>query len=142
MNQRSGAIILIMLLVWIVLFPNVAFSRKCDKSEYDKAEYFTEKAGAKLVEKFGGGSNIRVNMTSCDYNSYSEIFKTRVEIYWNGMIRGSREYNIDGILKMRSDGVQSEFAETYASSNVKNLRFWGYLAGGAVVLGVLISESQ
>ncbi|MCI5148540.1 MAG: hypothetical protein D3916_03950 [Candidatus Electrothrix sp. MAN1_4] len=142
MKQRASVIAFVVLLVWNILLPTFAFSRKCDKSEYDKAEYFTEKAGIKLVDKFGGGSNVRVNMTLCNYNSYSGIFKTKVAIYWNGAIRGSREYNIDGRLRMTSDGTQSEFVETFANSNVKSLRFWGYVASGAVVLGVLISESD
>ena len=92
-----------------------AYARSCDRDEYDKAEYFAEIAGKKMVKKYGGGRDIRVNMRSCNYNSYSGIYKTKIEVYWNGAIFRSNNYNIDGELQMKSDGSQAEFSETYAN---------------------------
>ena len=126
----------------IVTLSSQAYARSCDREEYDKAEYFAEKAGRKMVDKYGGGSDIRVNMSSCSYNSYSGIFKTKIEVYWSGVMFSSNKYNIDGELKMKSDGRQAEFSETYANSNVEDIRFWGYVAGGAVILGAIAAESQ
>jgi len=123
-------------------FASQANARKCDNDEWDKAEYFSERAGEQMVDKYGGGRDIRVNMNSCNYNSYSGIFKTTVGIYWNGsMVRGNK-YNIDGEFQMKSDGSKIEFDETYANSAVDDIRFWGYVAGGVVVLSAIASESN
>lgn len=114
----------------------------CDSDEYDKGEYFAEKAGIKMVDKYGGGRNIRVIMRSCKYNSYSGKFKIKIEIYWDGSMFSDNRYNIDGELKLNSDGDNVEFSETYANDNVKDIRFWGYVVGGAVVLGAIATENQ
>jgi hypothetical protein len=123
-------------------FVSLCHARSCDRDEYDKAEYFAEIAGKKVVDKYGGGRDVRVRMNSCNYNSYSGIYKTKIEIYWNGAIFRSNKYNIDGELQMKSDGSRTEFSETYANDNVKDIRFMGYVAGGIIVLGAIVVESQ
>jgi len=124
------------------LFSSSVHARSCHRDEYDKAEYLAERAGRKLVDKYGGGSDIRVKVSSCSYNSYSEIFKTKIEVYWSGLFFSSNKYNIDGELKMNSEGGAAKFSETYANSAVDDIRFWGYVAGGVVVLGAVAAESQ
>jgi len=120
--------------------PFTSFARSCDSNGQDKAEYFAEIAGNEIVDKFGGGQDIRVKVTSCDYNSYSELFKVEIEVYWSGAIFRSNKYNIDGMLKMKSDGTDTDFSQTYANERVKNLRFFRNLVGGAIVLGALAAS--
>ena len=129
-------------IILLITFASQANARKCDNDEWDKAEYFSEKAGEQMVAKYGGGRDIRVNMNSCQYNSYSEIFKTTVGIYWNGSVVRSNNYNIDGQFQMKSDGSQVKFSETYANEAVKDIRFWGYVAGGVVVLSAIANENS
>ncbi len=136
-GENIKVIFNLLLVLTLTFFPSFSYARSCNGSEYDKAEYFSEKAGKKMVEKYGGGQNIRVNMTSCSYNSYSGKFKTKIEIYWDGSVFSSNNYNIDGELTMTSEGTKAEFSETYANSNVEDIRFWGYVIGGAIVLGTL-----
>ncbi len=126
----------------LLLASSVAVSGDCEGIKRDKAEYLSSKTGEKLVEKFGGGSNIRVRMTSCEYNSYSDIFKTQVQIYWDGSLFSSNHYNIDGEVKMNADGSDVEFSQTYASDSVKSLSFWRGAIGGAILLGVIVASEN
>lgn len=126
-------------LILLVVFPLTAIARECDRDEYDKAEYLSERAGAMLVEKLGGGKDKRVSVSSCEYNSYSGIFKTRIDVYWNGIFFSDNHYNIAGELKMNSNGSGVEFSRNYANEAVESLEMWGLLAG-VVVLGVVASQ--
>lgn len=121
---------------------STCYARSCEKDEYDRVEYFAEIAGKKLVDKYGGGRDVRVSMNSCNYNSYSGIYKTKIEVYWNGAVFRSNNYNIDGELQMKSDGSETEFSETYANESVKDIRFIGFIAGGIIVLGAIAAENQ
>ena len=139
--QNKMTMIILQLLIFLTFASQVS-ARKCDNDEWDKAEYFSENAGHQMVEKYGGGRDIRIQMNSCYYNSYSGIFKTTVGIYWNGSLVRSNKYNIDGEFKMKSDGSHVEFAEEYANEAVKDIRFWGYVAGGVVVLTAIANEKN
>ena len=132
-------IAIVTVLAYIMSPYSLYAARSCDKYEYDKAEYFSEKAGRKIVGEFGGG-NIRVEMKSCEYNSYSELFNTTIEIYWDGAVFSSHKYEIDGELQMNSEGGSSKFTKTYANDRLKKLKFWTIVAGSALILGALASE--
>jgi|GEM_PF-3493053 len=119
-----------------------AISRTCDQYENDKAEYLSGKAGQNLVGKFGGGNNVRVEITACEYNSYTGLFKTNIGVYWDGKFFSENHYNIDGELQMNSDGSEAKFSQTYANEQVKDLEFWRGAIAGAVILGTLASENQ
>jgi len=117
-------------------------ARSCTNSEYDKAEYLAEKAGKKIVDGYGGGQDIRVRLTDCNYNGYSEKFKLDIEVYWNGSLFRSNDYNVDGELSFNSDGSDSKFSRTYANPNVRDLAFLGNIAAGAILLGALGDASS
>ncbi|MDP8079165.1 hypothetical protein [Phocoenobacter skyensis] len=119
-----------------------SFARSCDSSEYDKAEYFASSYGKKLANKYPLAKDIRTTLSSCSYNSYSERFKTKVEIYWTGGFSGD-SYNIDGDLIFDSDGTNGHFSSSYKNQNVKDLESWGKfigVVGGAIVLGAASSQ--
>jgi len=107
----------------------------CEGAEYDRAGVLSSKVGEILVDKFGGGRNIRVQMTSCEFDSYTKIFKTKIEIHWNGVIFGNHYYRIDGEVRMKTDGSDVEFLQIYANDSVKKLNFWqkGIIAGQLVM---------
>ncbi len=127
--------------LFLMFLSLTAMSRTCDRDEYDKAEYLSIKAGKILVNKYGGGRDIRVSMTSCEFNSYSGIFKTNIGVYWNGKIFSDNSYNIDGEITMKSDGSGVEFSQTYANEAVQDLDFWRGAFAGAVLLGTIASEN-
>jgi len=81
-------------------------------------------------------------MTSCKYNTFSERFNAEIEIYWNGIVFSDNKYNIDGELKMNSEGGEADFTKTYENKGVKDLKFWAILGGSVLVLGALASESD
>lgn len=122
--------------LFFILFSSSALSRPCNQYEYDKAEHLLGKAGEDLVRKFDGGRDIRVNILSCEFNSYSDVFKTKISVYWNGKYISGNHYNIDGEVKMNSDGSGVEFSETYANDAVKSLNFWRAAFAGAVILSI------
>lgn len=125
-----------------LFFSSHSHARSCSSDEYDKADYFSGKAGLEIIDGYGGGKNKRVILKSCEYNSYSQLFKLRIEVYWDGLYFGSNDYNIDGELTLSSSGSQVSFSKSYANKNVDNLVFGAGVAGGAVVLGILMSESK
>lgn len=128
-------------LVAASLLPAQSLARSCNTYERDKAEYFAEKAGEKLISGYGGGQDERINIASCEYNSYSEIYKLKIEVYWNGSIFRENNYNVDGVLKLKSDGTDVDFSQTYANQNVKDLSFFKTIAIGTFALGALSAEA-
>jgi len=128
--------------VWLVtmsflLLSSPAMSSSCEDTKRDKAEFLSSKVGEAVVDKFGGGQNIRVQMTSCEFNSYSDTLKTQIEVRWNGTIFSSNNYGIDGEVRMKSDGSGVEFSQSYASDSVKSLGFWQNMGIGALVIGTI-----
>jgi len=122
----------------LLLTSSSTLARECNSYERDKAEAFAEQAAKELVDKFGGGQDIRVEVTSCNYNTYSKKFKIGVNIYWNGAIFRSHHYELDGILTVNEDGTQAEFARTWANQRLKDLEtLKKWVVGGIIVIGVL-----
>lgn len=117
-----------------------SYARSCNSYERDKAEHFAEKAVGNLISKYGGGQDERFEISEYNINSYSGKYKLKIEIYWNGIIIRSNQYNIDGVLEFESDGSNAVFSQTYANQNVKDLKLWGTIAGGTILLGILASE--
>ncbi len=134
MNHRN----IIFILLSLTILQSSLWGRSCSSNEYDKAEYFSEKATKKIVSKYGGGQDIRSELRSCSYNSYSQEFKTKINIDWNGRLISSNHYNVDGILKFKSDGTLIDFSKTYENEAVKDLNF----LMGVIVFTALVSESS
>jgi len=124
------------------LLPLPAIASPCDNYAKDKAAHFADIAGKKIVDGFGGGQNVRVEIYDCDYNTFSEEFDVKIGIYWNGAIISSNSYNIDGILTLTGSGAAANFAEIYASDSVDDLRTMQFMVGGAVALGELSDENR
>lgn len=133
MKKLVTCILLIMSIIQTSLWAG-----SCSQSNYDKAEYFSEQAAQKIVGKYGGGQDIRMELRSCSYNSYSNIFKTVINIYWNGTLIRSNNYNIDGVLKFKSDGTLLDFARSYENQLVKDLNF--YI--GSIIVFAAIAEGS
>lgn len=110
---------------------------KCNQEQYDKYEFYSEKASTKIVDMLGGGQDVRVSVSGCSYNTFSKIFKLNMEIYWSGLFFKNNKYNIDGVIKMDKDGNDAAFSEKYANQRVKKLRFWADIAKGIYYLGTL-----
>lgn len=137
MKMKHQNSIFVLLLLAVAL-QSALWGRTCTSRDYDKAEYFSDKAAKKIISKYGGGDDIRMEMHSCGYNSYSEEFKTDISIYWNGSLIGSNHYNVDGILKFKSDGTLIDFSKTYENQAVKDLGFWQ----GVIVFAALAAENS
>ena len=119
-------------------------ARECTQLEKDKAEYFAEQVAKKIVDKVGGGQDIRAEVTSCEFNSYSRKFKIGVNIYWNGIIFRSNHYELDGILTVNDDGSAPQFSRTWANQQFKDmesLKRWAAIGIGGIILLDALSES-
>lgn len=126
----------------LAFIPINSYARSCSSYEFDKAEYYAEQAGKKIISEYGGGRDKRIKLRNCQYNSYSKIYDLAIEIYWNGSTFRDNNYNVDGKLKLNADGTGAKFSQTYASDSVKDMNFWRNMLVGAVVLGSLSSESN
>jgi uncharacterized membrane protein len=129
---KRGAVLALMMSA-----TTTSFAAECSRYERDKAQSLAERAAEKIIAKFMGGRDLRLNLESCEFNSYDSKFRTKVGIYWNGAIVRSNSYNTDGLLSFNGDGSNANFSQSYASQSVKDLTFWGTVAGGALVLGAL-----
>lgn len=130
------------LMLSCVITAGLLYGGQCSSDDYDRAEYFAEKAMSQIIDKFGGGRDERMDINKCRYNTYSKSFKLDVSIYWNGLINVGNKYNIDGTLKFDRNGNSPEFARSYANQNVKDLDFWRYVVGGIIVLNALAEKNK
>jgi len=120
-----------------------SFGSSCSSYQSDKAQAISERAARKIVDdSYSGGQDITVTMKSCEYNSYSEKFKTELDIYWNGAFMRSNRYNIEGVLTFDSDGSGAEFSRTYASESVKKFQRNSGIAAGVIVLGAMAAAAE
>lgn len=129
-------------LIVVLFLPMHCLASSCSVYQEDKAQHFAELAGEKIISKYGGGQDERVELESCEYNSYSESFKLEIDVHWNGAFNSDNYYNIEGILKLDSDGTNTEFSQTYANQNVEDLEFFGKLVGATIFIGALAAESE
>ena len=112
----------------------------CNDYEHDHAEYLAEQAGNDYVQNhMNGGQNIVVTLEKCEYNTYSKQFRVKIDINWDGALISSNHYEVDGILKLNSDGSNS-FSQTWANQEVQNLSFWTSVAAGAIILNDLSQQ--
>ncbi|EDN69673.1 secreted protein [Beggiatoa sp. PS] len=125
------------LLCWLIAgLPVISFAQPCTDSQNDSAKYLAKEAGNKIVEQFSGGQNIRVEVSQCDYNTYSKTVTLNMKVSWNGKFFSSNHYDISGILEVKSDGA-SDFSQTNASSGVQKLEFFQNFLDGTLSLGTL-----
>lgn len=121
---------------------NPAMAASCNSDQRDKAQYFADISGEKIVSEYGGGQNINTTVNKCEFNSYSNEFRLKVEITWNGVFFSNEYYNSDGVLKISEDGSSSKFSETYANANLREWKSTRSFFGGVVELGKLANESS
>jgi hypothetical protein len=142
MRMFGKIVFILMFLLGVQVSPIMA--RECTQLEKDKAEYFAEQAAKKIVDKVGGGQDIRAEVTSCEFNSYSRKFKIGVNIYWNGILFRSNHYELDGILTVNDDGSNPQFSRTWANQQFKDmesLKRWAAIGIGGIILLEALSES-
>lgn len=126
------------LILLITLLTTVtAYAQNCSSYDQDKMAYLSERYGKQLVRsKYDGGQNIRVSVTSCQYNSYSEQYNVGIDISWNGSISG-KYYNSMGTMKVDSSNIT--YNETYRNKNLSDYAFWRGMAMLTVIMGVATS---
>ena len=126
-----------------LILPICTHARTCNIYEYDKAEYLANAASHELIDSaYGGGRNITMDIISCDYNTYADIFKVKTDIYWSGAYFSSHRYNVEGVLKFSSSGGKVDFSETYASPSVKKFKFYTGAAVVTVAIGAAVYQSN
>ncbi len=124
----------------LLLMSSAVLASPCSNAQKDKAYYFAEKAGRKIVGEYGGGNNINTRLVECEYNTYSNEFRLKVDITWNGSVNQNNFYNSEGVLKLSSTGKNTNYSETYANTNLrdwKDLMFWTKVA---IVIGSVAAE--
>ena len=131
-----------LILGFSILMASTIYARECSTYEKDKAEYFAEQAGQQIVDDIGGAVDLYTKLVDCKFNAYSNRFKLKVEVHFNGQFIRSNHYEVDGILKLNSDGSQVSFAQTWANDNFKKLVFWEKMAAGVIILSNIANKSN
>jgi len=133
----------LVLILLSVSLSSFLYASSCDSYKHDKAESFAEHAGQEMVNQIGGGQNIVVDLEECEYNSYSNQFRLKIDLKFDGAIFSSDHYEVDGILKTNSDGSGASFSQTWANQQFKNLKFWTNVArAGIIVLNNLSQQNS
>ncbi|MDD2869407.1 hypothetical protein [Neomegalonema sp.] len=133
--MSNGGVQRKLLAAFFCLNAGAASAGPCSSYQYDKAESFAESSGKEIIRKYGGGKNNRIVMRGCDYNSYTDRFRIDMEVYWDGSFFGDK-YNVDGELRVDSDGRNGEFSMTYQNSAAEDLSFFF----GVLKFGVMLAQ--
>lgn len=104
------------------LYCSMVFGRTCDDNESDRAEYYAEMAGRRIVKELGGGQDIVTQIQSCTFNNMLDRFKVGIETQWNGAILRFNHYAISGFLELKADGSEGQFKETGANQLLQEYR--------------------
>ena len=72
-------------LLGIVLIPALFMvaaeaNANCSRSERDRAEHYAQRVGQQVVEQYGGGRNIRINLETCRFNTYSNRYTNEISV--------------------------------------------------------------
>lgn len=121
-------------------FTPTAIAGSCGSSQRDYAEYVGNKVGRYIVSKAGGGRDQRVRISSCAFNSYSNEYKIKLEIYWAGALFYDNKYNVDGLLTFRKGADTGYFSQTYANEQAKG--FFGVDRSKEVAVGYDIRKKK
>lgn len=112
-----------------------------EKRELERlAKRYGKDVGRQVMKKMGGGQDLNVNVKKWNFDSYSNKYEIKIEIFWNGSLWRSNNYNIDGIVKVDRSGRNPSFTRTYANQNVKDMDEMYMWAGAMVELGKLSSQ--
>lgn len=105
------------------------------------ARNYADRAGRQIMSSAGGGQDFRSVVKAWSYDSIASEFEIKMEVYFNGSIFRSNNYNVDGVLTVKRDGSNPKFSRTYANSNFRELEStmnWiGGIAAGVIVLNEL-----
>ena len=116
-------------------------TQRKEKKELGRlAKKYGENVGRQVMDKMGGGQDLNVRIKNWNYDNYANRLEVKIEIFWNGSLWRSNNYNIDGILKVDKSGHNPSFIRTYANQNVKDIDEMYMWAGAIVELGKLSSQ--
>ena len=79
---------------------------------------YANTAGRLFMSNYGGGQDLRVKVIKWHYNEDNDI-KIKIEIYFNGDIFRSNEYEAHGDLLCTKDGYYKDFSISYVNNNFK-----------------------
>lgn len=86
----------------------------------ERVNAFTRDGGAKLVEKFGGGADVRTTATSSIYDAGDAVWLIDVEVRWADTIPVGARYAVQGRLRVSGDGRHCSFTKLWSSQSVKD----------------------
>lgn len=112
-----------LLLVFLLVFCTGCISlNNTNKCNMEQVHQFSKIVSEKIARHYNHyGKNIETKITSCEINSEKSngLYIITMETHWKGAIMGS-PYQVNGILKVHSDGSFVSFQETYKNENVKS----------------------
>lgn len=112
----------ILAFVSMFLFPFAALAGPCTRAEADRADHFARIGAVEAIAQMGPSRDLRTSILSCDYNTFSNLFRVRVNIQWNGAhIRNNRYWSV-GDLTFNFDGTNRRYTEDSASQTMIDYR--------------------
>lgn len=112
----------ILAFVSMFLFPFAALAGPCTRAEADRADHFARIGAVEAIAQMGPSRDLRTSILSCDYNTFSNLFRVRVDIRWNGALVRSNTYWSTGELTFNFDGTNRQYAEESASQSLRDYR--------------------
>lgn len=92
------------------------------------------------------GKDAHATVSLWEYDPRKKEFTITMESRWTGATCGfctMQPYWVSGILRVKSDGTQAHFTQSYSSQSViDTVNAWKWVKGGAVALAALAVLSQ
>lgn len=89
-------------------------------AERVRVEAFIREASAKLVEKLGGGADVRCMATDCVHDTGDAVWTMDLEVRWGDTNPSGLRYAVRGRLRVSEDGQHCTFTKLWSSQGVKD----------------------
>jgi hypothetical protein len=123
----------------IALFLIFGISTKSTAQSVILAEEFAHNASVKLMNYYcpmsGSNASASVSQVEYDFSNSRYIMKACIMCDYG-------TFQVDGILKVNSNGSGVDFRPTFKNSFVTDKEFYSKLTGGAILLGAMLAASS
>jgi len=105
------------------------------------APIYARRAGDQIMNKVGGGQDMRVQVDSWRFNAYANRLVIEMTLSFNGFFNRNNYYQVSGTLTVDDQGRGPEFSRTHANEKFQKLeRNLAILEGTAIILDELNRE--
>lgn len=80
-----------------------------------QARAYAKQAAEQIMQQIGGGQDLICDVISWKHNTIDNTLEVECEVRFNGSLKRSNSYAVDGRLTINADGSEPRFSRTYAN---------------------------